>query len=75
MSIKILVVEDDSKSRYLLVKIVENLGHVTVQSPNGKHAYDTLLYNKDIEHRKEGTKTCIKRLAKRNLVGCKDLEW
>ena len=46
---KILIVEDDPRSRYIIVRIVENLGHFTIQSPNGRHAYETLCHNLDVE--------------------------
>lgn len=46
---KILVVDDDLKSRWLLVKVIEGLGHSVIQSANGKHAFNTLSYNTDIE--------------------------
>ncbi len=46
--VKILIVEDDFKSRHLLVKIVEKLGHIAIQSQNGRHAYETLCQNLDV---------------------------
>ena len=46
---KILIVEDDLKSRHLLVKIVESLNHTVIQSQNGRHAYETLCLNPDVE--------------------------
>lgn len=45
---KILVAEDDDVSRELIVRTVESLGCLTVQSANGKTALAVLLDNPDI---------------------------
>lgn len=42
---KILIAEDDRISQKLAVKIVEELGHTAFVSPNGKHAYESLMTN------------------------------
>lgn len=39
---KILVVEDDLASQLLIRRIVENMGHEVLTSPNGQHAYETM---------------------------------
>lgn len=46
--IKVLIAEDDVVTQKLVVKIVEDMGHVAIVSPNGKHAYETLKANDDI---------------------------
>ena len=46
---KILIAEDDLIARELMVAIVESFGHIAIASPNGKHAYETLKANPDIE--------------------------
>ena len=45
---KILVAEDDEISRELIVRLVEGLGHIAIQSSNGKNALAALLDNPDI---------------------------
>ncbi len=45
---KILVAEDDEISRDIIVKLVESMGCITVQSANGKTALSILLDNPDI---------------------------
>lgn len=42
---KILIAEDDPVSRRLVTKIVEELGHIVFVSPDGRHAYETLMVN------------------------------
>ncbi|BCS87841.1 response regulator [Pseudodesulfovibrio sediminis] len=42
---KILIAEDDKISQRVAVKIVEELGHIAIVSPHGKHAYETLMSN------------------------------
>lgn len=42
---KILIAEDDRISQKLAVKLVEELGHTAFVSPNGKHAYESLMTN------------------------------
>ncbi|OIQ52120.1 hypothetical protein BerOc1_00593 [Pseudodesulfovibrio hydrargyri] len=46
---KILIAEDDRISQKLAAKIVEELGHTAFVSPHGKHAYETLMANNDID--------------------------
>ncbi len=45
---KILVAEDDEISRDIIVKLVESLGYIAIQSSNGKNALAVLLDNPDI---------------------------
>ncbi len=45
---KILVAEDDEISRDIIVRLVESLGLIAVQSANGKTALAILLDNPDI---------------------------
>ncbi len=40
---KILIAEDDPTTQKVIVKYVEKMGHVAFVSPNGKHAYESLL--------------------------------
>jgi len=47
--VKVLVVEDDRAVRRIVTKGIESMGHVVIQSPNGKHAWETLSCNDDIE--------------------------
>lgn len=46
---KVLVVEDDIASRKLIVDAVRKLGHVSIQSSNGKRALDIVYDNPDID--------------------------
>jgi len=46
---RILIAEDDRISQKLAAKIVEELGHTAFVSPHGKHAYETLKSNDDID--------------------------
>ena len=46
---RILIAEDDSVSRIICYKIVEKLGHTPLLSPDGKHAYQTLVSNNKID--------------------------
>ncbi len=46
---KVLVIDDDIITRRMLVKNVENLGYVVVQSSNGRHGWETLWENPDID--------------------------
>jgi len=46
---KILVAEDDEISREIIVRLVESLGHIAIQSSNGKNALAVLLDNPDIQ--------------------------
>jgi len=45
---KVLIIDDDSLARKILVKALEKMGHVTIQSGNGKHAWETIYENDDI---------------------------
>lgn len=46
---KILVVDDDRTICRVIADVLECDGHEVFKSPNGKHAWDTLLYNEDIK--------------------------
>ena len=46
--IKTLVIDDDPVSRKMLAKALEKGRHITIQSANGKHAWETLWENHDI---------------------------
>ena len=45
---KILVIEDDVVTRSMLSKLVESLGHVAIQSCDGRQGWETLWENRDI---------------------------
>lgn len=45
---KVLVIDDDLITRKTVVKNVESLGFVAIQSSNGKHGWETLWENPDI---------------------------
>lgn len=45
---KVLVIDDDRVSRDLVSHLVEKLGYATIQSSNGRHAWETLWENNDI---------------------------
>ncbi len=44
---KILIAEDDATTQILVAKYVEKMGHSAFISPHGRHAYETLIANKD----------------------------
>jgi len=46
---RILIAEDDPTSRIICYKIVEKLGHIPLVSPDGEHAYQTLLADNRID--------------------------
>jgi DNA-binding response OmpR family regulator len=45
---KVLVVDDDKNTRLALKKIIESMGFAVIQSPEGGHAYETLLNDDSI---------------------------
>ncbi len=45
---KILVVEDDTVTRRIIVKAMETMGHTTIQASDGLRAFDILQDNPDI---------------------------
>lgn len=45
---KILVAEDDVTTRKIIDIIIEKMGHIAINSSNGKSAYEILTSNKDI---------------------------
>lgn len=45
---KILVAEDDVTTRKIIDIIIEKMGHIAINSSNGKNAYEVLTSNKDI---------------------------
>ena len=46
---RILIAEDDPTTRMICYKVVEKLGHVPIVSPDGEHAYQTLLADNNID--------------------------
>jgi CheY-like chemotaxis protein len=46
---KVLVIDDDRITRRMISKLVEGLGCITIQSGNGKHAWETLWENPDVQ--------------------------
>ncbi|MCP4545017.1 MAG: response regulator [bacterium] len=46
---KILIAEDDLITRKILVKIIEDMGHTSIQSSNGRVAFTILCDNPDID--------------------------
>ena len=46
---KVLVVEDDIVSRMMLSKLVESMGHIVIQSSDGRKALEVLRDNLDID--------------------------
>ncbi len=46
---KILIAEDDLITQKLVTAIISKMGHVSFVSPNGRHAYETLLSNFDFD--------------------------
>ena len=45
---KVLVIEDDLISRKMLVKAVEDLGLIAIQSCDGRQGWETLWENQDV---------------------------
>ena len=45
---KILVIDDDPLARKIVSSVVEKMGHISIQSSNGRHAWETLWDNSDI---------------------------
>ncbi len=45
---KILIVEDDTVNRKMMVKIVESLGYMAIQSSNGRNGIETINNNQDL---------------------------
>ncbi len=43
---KILFAEDDEITQRIVATTIEKMGHVVYISPNGRHAYETLMVNK-----------------------------
>ena len=46
---RILIAEDDMFSRKVCYKLLEKMGHMPICSPDGKHAYQTLLADNSID--------------------------
>ncbi len=46
--IKILIAEDDTIVQKIVSSVVEGMGYAAIISPNGKHAYEMLKENRDI---------------------------
>lgn len=45
---KVLVIDDDPLARKIVASVVEKMGHIAIQSSNGRHAWETLWDNSDI---------------------------
>lgn len=43
-----MVIDDDVTTRKILTNALTNLGHWTIESANGRHAWETLWENQDI---------------------------
>lgn len=46
---KVLIVDDEPTTRFLLRRYVHELGHKVVESSNGRRAWDVLWDNRDID--------------------------
>lgn len=46
---RILIAEDDMFSRKVCYKLLDKMGHTPICSPDGKHAYQTLLADNSID--------------------------
>lgn len=46
---RILIAEDDMFSRKICYKLIGKMGHIPICSPDGKHAYQTLLSDNSID--------------------------
>ncbi|MBU0754458.1 MAG: response regulator [Planctomycetes bacterium] len=46
---KVLIVDDDVSTQTYLTRALEGMGHATFISPNGRHAFESLLANNDFE--------------------------
>jgi CheY-like chemotaxis protein len=46
---KILLAEDDAAIRRVISKALSGMGHVVLESPNGRHAWETLCNNEGID--------------------------
>ena len=46
---RILIAEDDNFSRKICYKLIDKMGHTPICSPDGKHAYQTLLADNNID--------------------------
>jgi len=46
---KVLIVDDDPTTRFLIRRFVHDLGHWVVESSNGRRAWDVLWDNRDID--------------------------
>jgi CheY-like chemotaxis protein len=46
---KVLIVDDEPTTRFLIRRFVHDLGHTVIESSNGRRAFDVLWDNRDIE--------------------------
>ncbi|MET0287984.1 MAG: response regulator [Polyangiales bacterium] len=46
---KVLIVDDEPATRFLIRRFVHELGHVVIESSNGRRAWDILWDNRDID--------------------------
>lgn len=45
---KVLVIDDDAIGRRMVTAAIQKMGYVTIQSGNGRHAWETIYENPDI---------------------------
>lgn len=46
---KVLIADDEATTRFLIRRFVHDLGHVVIESSNGRRAWDVLWDNRDID--------------------------
>jgi CheY-like chemotaxis protein len=46
---KVLIVDDEPTTRFLIRRFVHDLGHMVIESSNGRRAWDVLWDNRDID--------------------------
>lgn len=46
---KVLIVDDEPTTRFMIRRFVHDLGHMVIESSNGRRAWDVLWDNRDID--------------------------
>ena len=46
---KVLIVDDEPTTRFMIRRFVHDLGHVVIESSNGRRAWDVLWDNRDVD--------------------------
>lgn len=46
---KVLIVDDEPTTRFMIRRFVHDLGHTVIESSNGRRAWDVLWDNRDID--------------------------